>query len=505
MKSEHAVTGSFALRLPAWPEILPDYSNIHGINYVPTYPRLFEEPPDLPPHLEFRGVASSVAIWRFYDSREVDRQLGWLRGIGINAVRIWLSHAVWEHEERNQDAAENRFIANFRDFLARCEQHRIYAMPILWDERFLEPSETPYDDIVAWVRNPHSSKLTLDWATDPGNPYNGDAYVKAVVEAGRDSPALFMWDVMNEPEVREAWLKHYCDRIRQWDPNPAHKITIGFATLLDFGGPFTNPLFAHPTHDVLSFHPYGMFFTNVAEWTRMARRVALPPFSDRPKPILATEGGQPGDLALYERHIEYCSALGVGFMPFQGMIGDLRGNHPFKDLTGLFFHDGEVRDGQAARAFLDHAVSRGAGPHPDVPLPPEKVDLTGFTRGFFRNGYGAREVIDDLHPTRWPGRPRLTDANLRTDGYVYQSRQLELVTKDLGYLFDITYVRGLLDPQDQQRVRQFAEEFARRDLYYGPEPWLLFDPLRVDWPRYEALFTAWGITLWDVVTRHALV
>lgn len=499
------MTASFSRSTPGWPNILPDYSNIHGLNYVPTYPRLFDDPPDLPPHLRFQGVASSVAIWRFYDSREIDRQLGWFRSIGCNSVRIWLSHAVWEHDERIRGRGENRFLANFRDFLALCEKHRIYAMPILWDERFLEPSDTPYDDISAWVRNPHSSKLTVEWATDPGNPYNGDAYVKAVVEAGRESDALFMWDVMNEPAVREAWLKHYCDRIREWDPDPDHKITIGFAVLLDFGGPFANPLFAHPTHDVLSFHPYGMFFANVAEWTRMARRVALPPFSDRPKPILATEGGQPGDLALYERFIAACREIGIGFLSFQGMIGDPRGNHPFQDLTGVFFHDGQVRDERAARAFLEHARDHGGATYIQLVDPRQKEDLTGFAPGFFPNGYGAREVVEDLHPSRWPLRPSLHDGNLRTDGYQYQSRQLELVTKDLGFLFDFTVPRGLLAPEDQERVRTFGQEFARRDLFYGPEPWVLFDPLRVDWARYEEFFTAWGITLWDVVTRHELV
>jgi hypothetical protein len=492
---------------PPWEELRPDYTNLRGMNFIPAYPRLFVEPPVLPPHLRYRGVASSVAAWRFYDSREIDRQLGWIKSLGCNAVRFWLSHAVWEHDEREREreGGENRFVANFQDFLRRCEHHRLSAMPVLWDERFVEPSAQPYDDISVWVRNPHSSRLTVEWATDPADPYNGDAYVRAVVEAGSRSPALLLWDVMNEPEIRQAWLEHYCDRVREWDPDPAHAITIGFAALLDFGGPFENPVLAHPTLDVLSYHPYGMFAANFAEWTRMARRVSEPPFTDRPKPILATEGGHPGELAPYDRHLDFCRTHEVGYMLFQGMIGHVAGNHPFKESTGFFFHDGELRDETAARALQQNARDHGDGPHLELGDPRQKQDLTGHTRAVVPNGYGAPQVVADLEPGRWSNRPRMHDGNVTTDGYLWQRRQLEMVTKDLGFLFDITYPRGLLAPPDQLRVREFAEEFMRRDLLTGSEPWLLSDPFRVDWPRYDAFFTDWGITLWDVVTRHALV
>ena len=51
-----------------------------------------------------------------------------------------------------------------------------------------------YDDVKDWVANPGTERVL-----DAEFRATGDEYVRAVVEAGRKSPALLIWDVMNDP------------------------------------------------------------------------------------------------------------------------------------------------------------------------------------------------------------------------------------------------------------------------------------------------------------------
>lgn len=483
--------------------ILPDYSNVRGVNFLPVFAHLFDDPPDLPPHLEFRGTASPVAIWRFWDTAVVDEQLALLPQLGLNTVRMWTSYAVWKHEERHRGRGENAFLERWVGFLDLCAKHHLWVIPVLWDELIGEPSDVPYDDIADWRKSPGTARTTVAWATDPTNPFRGDRFVRAVVEASRNHPSILLWDVMNEPRPHVEFHRHYCDRIREWDPDPQHAITIGFAAQVEWA---TTQLWDHPTLDVLSFHPYGMFRQNVEEWARMARKVARPPFADRPKPVIVTEGGAPLEVTPYVKHIDYCRQLDLGFLPFLAIIGDPRGNMPFKEGGGVFYHDGEVRHDSEARAFQARAVEQGRIPGL-LPAPVEKVDLRGFEPSFFPEGYGVEELLADLDPRRWPARPRLRDENFRTDGYVFQRQQLTSLDKDLLMLSDVAGTpRGFLDPDDQATLAELREEFARRDLLAGtlPDPWVTGSPVRIDWKRYHDFFTAWGITMWEVVRRAGL-
>lgn len=485
---------------PGWELLLPDYTNVRGVNYVPIYPQLFDDPPDLPPPLTFQGTAGPVAMWRFYDHDTVDHQLTLLKHMGVNSLRMWCSYWVWEHEERNRGTGPNRFIERWSDFLELCEKHRLWVMPVFWDHLLTEPSAVPYDDLGIWARAPRQKDWTVQWAADPSNPFNGDAYVRAVVEASRRSTAIFMWDVANEPPFARAFLAHYCDRIREWDCDPGHPTTIGFAGQLEW---VDDQLWNWPTHDVLSFHTYGLFRQNHEEWARMAFRVSRPPFTDRPKPVLATEGGLPNG---HDKAIEYAREMGYGLMPFLGIIGDVRGKLPYRDVSGFLYHDGEARTGPEVRAYQQWAMSQGVIPGLLADLP-EKQDLTGFQPPLFPRGFGVRELIRSLDPRAWPYRAKTTDfRDVRQQGRIYQDtreKMLHLRTS-FGWLSSGGPGHpGFLLPEDQFKAALFGAIFTARDLVGGVAPWILPDG-RPDLERYEEFFTEWGIEFWQIIRRNGL-
>jgi hypothetical protein len=312
-----AVAGCFAAAFAGPPsgsgtteKILPDFSNVRGLNYIASY------------------APSDVAMWRDYDHDRVDRELGYVKSLGANSVRVWLAWVVY-------DAEGEKFIGEFSDFLDLCEAHGITAMPILWDSCFGD-AKASYDDVTDWVANPGTERVA-----DPVFREQGDKYVRAVVEAGRGRPGVLIWDVMNEPsgDGINDWLEHYVKLVKEIDPD--HPITIGWAAAK------SNEVSADWV-DVISYHPYGVFDKNRRLWTEAAREVAK---NHGDKPILVTEAGTPGWGQRYEECIDFFAAEGIGFYLFEAMIGSDR----FRHAAGIVFPDGSVREGEPVRAFRDLA------------------------------------------------------------------------------------------------------------------------------------------------------
>ena len=177
--------------------ILADFSNVRGLNYIASY------------------APSDVAMWRLYDHDVIDRELGYVAGLGANSVRVWLAWVVY-------DVEGEKFIDKFRDFLSLAERHNLTVMPILWDSCFGD-EQAGYDDLEDWVANPGWKRVQ-----DKSFRTQGDEYVRAVVEAGKDSPAVLMWDMMNEPGGPgiNSWLEHYCKLVKSIDPD--NPVTIGW-------------------------------------------------------------------------------------------------------------------------------------------------------------------------------------------------------------------------------------------------------------------------------------
>ncbi len=307
-----------------WEAIRPDYSNIRGLNYIASY------------------APSDVAMWRFYDREQIDRELGLIKGLGTNSIRVWLAWVVY-------DVEGDKFTDKFIDFLGLCDKHRLTVMPILWDSCFGDEL-SDYEDIRDWVANPGTRRVS-----DPVFREKGDAYVRAVVSAGSGSPSILMWDIMNEPSGPNVnpWLEHYCKLVKSIDPK--HPVTIGWAHASG------NEVSAQWV-DVMSYHPYGIFDKNRQIWTDRVLRIAR---ACGNKPILATEAGGPGLGQRYEECIASFDKLGVGFYLFEAMVGKNR----FSNITGFFYPDGTPREAGPVDAFQSLARRQGATPTATIPRP----------------------------------------------------------------------------------------------------------------------------------------
>ncbi len=425
-----------------WEHIHDHYRNLRGFNFIPEYPSLmsysapgvwFERETD------FRGVASPTAMWHFYDklpiaapqghesngslspTEDLLRQLNAIRGSGANTLRVWLSFPAWMEAE--EAGGPNQFIENFKNFLTLCEERHIYVMPILWDMvGFKQPQleveqglpnplpagwpDPSYPQVAGQPEGVNNlTDILQHWHANPGNVYVDqfipegtfsspatsqpdedlyplfDTYIRAVVQAGKDSPALLMWDAMNEPRIvgtykanAIAFLKETLRIIKDEDEDQV--TVIGFQTVspaLDEGAASNDPVLGWPNLDVIGTQLYC--YTRIRPEAVVAAaefRKLITPTNDL-KPIIAVEIGA----SMFEQYaldfitgvkrtdigpdpITQITPHGMGFVLFQGIVGLRYGQFPYKETSGMFFWNGQVRSIADAEALRDFSDDEGA-------------------------------------------------------------------------------------------------------------------------------------------------
>ncbi len=292
---------SFMCSLPAAAEAKTstvDVSAIRGVNY------------------EFEG--KSEARWRS------DLELG--KRVNLNSVRIWLSLDAYTKDPTG-------YISSIERFVQLCGEMGYTVMPIIFN----------------------GNSLTTDnhYILDDTFQNFGEKYVKALTEALCDEPGFLMFDIMNEPccnslmwdltkaEDRTYWsnkqwdfVRHYCQYIKTIAPDCP--ITVGCTTASDINK--TAKLV-----DVLSYHDYSSTMTAYTSNVKSALRAK----EYYGKPVINTETGCVCRGNPYDMVFEVLQTYEVPFY-FYGLTVD----GYWKDVHGIFYPDGTVRDPAAVAALL---------------------------------------------------------------------------------------------------------------------------------------------------------
>jgi hypothetical protein len=272
---------------------LKDYSFVHGVNY---------------------GMNS--------DQATLERDLGYARRINLNSTRIWLSYKAYEQDPQG-------YIAKLQNYIRTSHRMGFTTMPILFNGNTLDPA-----------------------MLKPEFHAEGDAYVKAVVNAVKDEPGLLMWDVMNEPlwndyynqatgDIKQqheaeitAFVRYYLTYIKKIDP--VNALTVGYA--------FSYQL--EPTADlvdVLTFHDYSPTRAAVEASYKTAEEVA----QKFGKPVLNSETGCIARANPYDVALQIAQQHHTGWYIFNLMIGGYWGA-----IHGVFYPDGTVRDPAIVAAIM---------------------------------------------------------------------------------------------------------------------------------------------------------
>lgn len=143
------------------------------------------------------SAINQLEMWQdgTFNPAEIDKELGWAQGIGMNTMRVFLHDLVWA-----QDA--EGYKKRIDTFLAISQKHGIRPMFVLFDsvwdpEPQLGKQRAPKPGVhnSGWVQGPGAKALA-----DPKSAARLEAYVKGVVGAFGKDKRVLAWDVWNEPD-----------------------------------------------------------------------------------------------------------------------------------------------------------------------------------------------------------------------------------------------------------------------------------------------------------------
>ena len=226
-------------------------------------------------------AVNDIEMWMdaTFNPSLIEKELNIAASLGYNAVRVFLSFAVWYNER-------GRFLANFESLLQIADCAGLSVMPVLFDDcAFDFGSEPVYGPQPAPVRGVHNSR----WVPSPGFAVQDDMsyadalreYVCAVIGAHREDARILIWDLYNEPGNSKRFERCI----------PLLKNAFEYARECESSQPLTAGVWEYSRNreaediclecsDVISMHCYSRL-------ERLKARVAA--LQDRNRPILVTE------------------------------------------------------------------------------------------------------------------------------------------------------------------------------------------------------------------------
>ncbi len=209
----------------------PPLPPIRGINYYPQ-----ATPWDL--------------FWTEYDPEIITQDIALMRELTFDTVRVFIPYQQFEDQPA--------LLENVQDFMDQADAANLRVILTLFDFR--------------------ADYQLLSWP-------DADRHAETVVTAFAEHPALFAWDIKNEPDLDydsngqvtvDAWLAHTIRLVRRFDPDG--RVTIGWASAEN----------AH-THadqlDFVSFHYYDYAEQFATTYAQLREQVSVP--------IVLTEFGLP--------------------------------------------------------------------------------------------------------------------------------------------------------------------------------------------------------------------
>ena len=74
------------------------------------------------------SAINELAMWQAqtFDPAEIDKELGWAQGLGMNTMRVFLHDLPWQQDSEG-------FKKRIDTFLEICDKHKIKSMFVLFD------------------------------------------------------------------------------------------------------------------------------------------------------------------------------------------------------------------------------------------------------------------------------------------------------------------------------------------------------------------------------------
>jgi hypothetical protein len=243
---------------------------------------------------------NQLEMWQAesFDPQEIDKELGWAEGLGMNTMRVFLHDQLWQ-----QDAPG--FQKRIDTFLTIAAKHHIKPILVLFDSCWdpdikLGPQRPPIPGVhnSGWVQSPGAKALE-----DEREYPRLKTFVEGVIGAFANDDRILAWDLWNEPDNegggdyarrepknKEALVAKLIPQIFAWAraAHPMQPLTSG----VWHGGPWDDAANLNSVErtqieesDVISFHNYGWpedFASRVHQLERYHRPLICTEYMARP-------------------------------------------------------------------------------------------------------------------------------------------------------------------------------------------------------------------------------
>ncbi|MDX9993126.1 MAG: beta-galactosidase [Anaerolineales bacterium] len=243
---------------------MPSQSFVLGVNYWPRRKAMY--------------------WWSQFEAAEVDADFGLLQELGLNVARIFL---LWDDFQPTPESVDKNALSHLLTVADLAAKHKIgldvtfftgHMSGPNWAPRWLaqerEGFASPY---FGWVRQLISQGKIVpngnyrNMFTDPVALSAERILLKTVVGELKDHPAIYLWNLGNEPDLfawpddarqGRAWVREMRDLIRTIDPKTPVTIGLHGGDIEEDTGLRVHDLFAES--DVAVMHAYPMY----TEWAR---------------------------------------------------------------------------------------------------------------------------------------------------------------------------------------------------------------------------------------------
>lgn len=140
---------------------------------------------------------NELEMWQAdtFDPQQIDLELGWAEGLGMNTMRVFLHDLLWKQDSEG-------FKRRIDAFLQIADKHKIRPMFVLFDSCWdpfpklgLQRDPRPGVHNSGWMQSPGAEALA-----DPAQRPRLKAYVKGVIGAFGSDRRVLAWDIWNEPD-----------------------------------------------------------------------------------------------------------------------------------------------------------------------------------------------------------------------------------------------------------------------------------------------------------------
>ncbi|MDE5740066.1 MAG: glycoside hydrolase family 5 protein [Bacteroidaceae bacterium] len=376
---------------------------------------------------DYSHVRGVCHIGWMNDETTVRKELGYAKRLNLNNTRIWLPLDQYKK-------APDSFVKKLKSYVRIAHEMGFGVMPILWNGNGLNPAilEEDYHE-------------------------EADKYVTHIVNALKDEPGLFIWDIMNEPTCNDYhnqtpneeeritrrkkifdFVRRNCKLVRQLAPKNA--ITVGTTLSMNLEEASADLV------DVLSFHDYSTTTAGMERSYEIAEKVA----EKYKKPMLNSETGCMGRANPYDLAIQTCEKHGAGWYLFELMISGY-----WSDIHGIFYPDGTIRDPSIVAAIMGCFRNRDANT-----MIKERPNKEGYAQWAVRQVEEALKEETAMFNHRRASTDRILEAAEFCANLLESSQMIPM--HDLPTAQIAAWRKQPANERDAQAIRRFTYDLAQK-------------------------------------------